>query len=90
MDLANGECTKDYIAIYDGTAEWSTVLHKFCGNGSGFVNKPIVSKSNELKIRFISDKVNGNNKGFNASYGVYQAPIGERVFCGAFSMVGQF
>ena len=80
MDLgkpdSDGNCTKDYIGIYDGTAPWSSLLYKFCGNGEEFVNKPIVSKKNELKIIFISDNYNGNNKGFNAFYRVYQEPAG--------------
>ena len=73
---SDGNCTKDYIGIYDGTKDWSSLLHKFCGNGSEFVNKSIVSKSNELKIRFISDNHDGDNNGFNASYSVYQEPTG--------------
>ncbi|XP_028399478.1 uncharacterized protein LOC114522899 [Dendronephthya gigantea] len=83
VDLAkpdsDGECTKDYIRIYDGIKTWSSKLYTFCGNGSEYVNKPIVSKNNELKITFVSDKENGNNKGFKATYGVYQEPIVTKV-----------
>ncbi|XP_028399289.1 uncharacterized protein LOC114522747 isoform X2 [Dendronephthya gigantea] len=72
------ECTEDYIAIYDGINKWSGELHKFCGNDTRFFNKPILSKNNELRVEFKSGSKDGNNKGFNASYSVYQQPAAKK------------
>ncbi|XP_028399463.1 uncharacterized protein LOC114522885 isoform X2 [Dendronephthya gigantea] len=66
---------EDNIEIYDGFTSWSSRLYKICGDGNGFINKAIIAKNNKLKVKFVSDGVNGNNKGFNASYSVYQTPI---------------
>ena len=74
---AKNEC-RDYIKVYDGHASWSPKIQdKFCGDGNGVVNEPIISRYNKLRIKFVSDK-NFSDKGFMFTYDPYQPPKGTR------------
>lgn len=47
------DCSYDFVSIHSGLTVNSTILQKFCGT---LVPEPVVSNSNELTVRFFSDK----------------------------------
>ncbi|XP_076766726.1 cubilin [Xylocopa sonorina] len=51
--VANNECSGDYIEIRDGFGPFADLIGKYCGNQPPAV--PILSSSNSLWIRFVSD-----------------------------------
>ncbi|KAF7710120.1 ovochymase-2 [Silurus meridionalis] len=71
FDLVPDSCT-DFVDVFEGHSDGISApkLGHFCGNK---VPKPVLSKSNEIVIRFKSDSVH-NAKGFSAVYTVASAP----------------
>ena len=69
----NGDCRRDFIKIYEGTASWAPLKQTFCGKDP----VKIISSENKLKIRFISDPAGGSYKGFKAIYGPYPDNTGK-------------
>lgn len=70
-----GNCRRDFIKIYEGTASWAPLKQTFCGKD---VVK-IISSRNKLKIRFISKQSGGSYKGFKAIYGPYPDNTGKHL-----------
>ncbi|KAM9476723.1 ovochymase-2 isoform 2-T2 [Clarias gariepinus] len=71
FDLFPEFCT-DFVDVFDGHPDGASApkLGHFCGNK---VPEPVVSRSNEMVVRFKSDS-NHNAKGFRAVYTVASAP----------------
>jgi cubilin len=66
------EYCDDYVDIFDGKFVNSSLIDKFCGNSYIRTISPVVSSSNFMTIRFITD--GGNNFiGFSAQYRAVQS-----------------
>ena len=71
----NGICS-DYITVVDGVTTWSpTLIKEFCENE--YLNVPIISTSNTLTVKFVTDGIDTENRGFQATYEPYQEPTGD-------------
>ncbi|KAL1517012.1 hypothetical protein ABEB36_000833 [Hypothenemus hampei] len=55
-------CSYDFISIYNGITENSTLLGTFCGS---LVPDYVISSGNEMTVKFVSDK-NNQKGGFSA------------------------
>uniref|UniRef100_A0A3P8SX64 Cubilin n=1 Tax=Amphiprion percula TaxID=161767 RepID=A0A3P8SX64_AMPPE len=65
MDIEfHGDCSFDYIAIYDGPTAFSPLLALVCGTS---IPPPITSTQNTIYVRFRSDTTN-TRRGFSAHF----------------------
>ena len=51
---SDGNCPNDFINLYDGVDEYSSLIGKFCGIGSFPVS--IIGTSNKLFLEFVTSK----------------------------------
>ncbi|KAM8849232.1 neuropilin-1a-like [Spinachia spinachia] len=68
FDLEDRDCKYDYVEVYNGGDELSTMLGKFCGK---IAPSPIISSGSELLIKFVSD-YETHGAGFSVRYEVFK------------------
>uniref|UniRef100_A0A8C5QLU8 Metalloendopeptidase n=1 Tax=Leptobrachium leishanense TaxID=445787 RepID=A0A8C5QLU8_9ANUR len=62
--MNNQKCSYDYVSVYDGLDDSSSLLGKFCGTN---YTSPITSTGHTMYIEFVTDKTI-QLRGFRASY----------------------
>uniref|UniRef100_A0A8D0A646 Neuropilin n=1 Tax=Sander lucioperca TaxID=283035 RepID=A0A8D0A646_SANLU len=68
FDLEDRDCKYDYVEVYNGGDELSTMLGKFCGK---IAPSPIISSGSQLLIKFVSD-YETHGAGFSVRYEVFK------------------
>uniref|UniRef100_A0AAQ4QN55 Neuropilin n=1 Tax=Gasterosteus aculeatus aculeatus TaxID=481459 RepID=A0AAQ4QN55_GASAC len=68
FDLEDRDCKYDYVEVYNGGDELSSMLGKFCGK---IAPSPIISSGSELLIKFFSD-YETHGAGFSVRYEVFK------------------
>ncbi|XP_040027331.2 neuropilin-1a isoform X1 [Gasterosteus aculeatus] len=68
FDLEDRDCKYDYVEVYNGRDELSSMLGKFCGK---IAPSPIISSGSELLIKFFSD-YETHGAGFSVRYEVFK------------------
>ncbi|XP_069031504.1 neuropilin-1a-like [Embiotoca jacksoni] len=68
FDLEDRDCKYDYVEVYNGGDEFSTMLGKFCGK---IAPSPIISSGSQLLIKFVSD-YETHGAGFSVRYEVFK------------------
>uniref|UniRef100_A0A1B6EBE4 Cubilin n=1 Tax=Clastoptera arizonana TaxID=38151 RepID=A0A1B6EBE4_9HEMI len=75
--------TSDVVLVYDGNEQDGNILFNFSGKLNDLSTKTLVSSSNILRVRFISDSTN-TAKGFKATY---RMACGARIFTSSSGMI---
>ncbi|XP_075900561.1 neuropilin-1a-like [Nelusetta ayraudi] len=68
FDLEDRDCKYDYVEVYNGGDEASTMVGKFCGK---IAPSPIISSGGQLLIKFVSD-YETHGAGFSVRYEVFK------------------
>lgn len=72
----HAECYFDYIEIFDGRSTAAKSLGRFCTLNS--VPSQIVSSSNEIYVRMVSD-VNNQGRGFDLKFNTSEFRFGCKI-----------
>ncbi|KAG7234218.1 hypothetical protein INR49_005495 [Caranx melampygus] len=67
--LGDKQCENDYVEIYDGADERSSMLGRFCGS---VAPSPLISSGSEVLIKFVTDDENSDQAGFSVRYDSYE------------------